>query len=190
MTLIANTQPAFALTPDNHQGHHGGHKRGVSEKDSVNFAATHGVGTTHHTTHDLSRQVGDLKSDALSAVLKSAYDTVVATNVQGEANKLATAVQGAELRVQAERNLALLSSNLEHASHEALMLATSNHASILLEMCKCCSKTDALIISESAATRDLIQSKAETALRDKLHSAEMAIIIANSKLAGGPIIPV
>ena len=203
MTILATTQPAFALTPDNHDDHgHRGHhdyNRGWNGKDQTVLSATNAARDTHKTSHDVFDKVST-----------TAHATETATHLNGAAGQLATNVAAGALGVAiqataAATNLAIektaAATNLaiektsaagqllavQNAAAAALAAAT-NHAAILLEMCKCCCKTDELIRSEAGATRALISANEATALRDKLHSSQTAIIIANSKLVGGPIV--
>lgn len=76
---------------------------------------------------------------------------------------------------------------VQNAAAAALTAAT-NHAAILLEMCKCCCKTDELIRSEAGTTRELMRDLNLSDVRAELAKTQMGIAIANSKIATAPIV--
>lgn len=205
MTILATTQPAFALTPDNHddhghRGYYGGHgDHGISPKDQTVFSSVNATRDTHKTSHDVFDKVSTTSAAVEVAVERNGRSAELATEKNGRSGELTTTVASGALGVAiqataAATNLAIQVSDakinllaVQNASAAALAAAT-NHAAILLELCKCCGKTDELIRQEAGKTRQLIQDNTAADLRDKLHNAQTAIIIANSKLVGGPIV--
>lgn len=210
MTILANTQPAFALTHDDDHGHRGHHNGGISDKDQTVFSSVNAARDTRDTTHDLSRQVGSLESGLLSAVYKNTFDLSINVEKNGAANQLATNVQGAANNLAIEKtaaattliveksiaatNLAVQVSSAEgrllavqNAGATALAAATNN-AAVLAAMAACCCEIKERVREDGEATRTVIRDNEMHGLREKLSQAQTAITVANARIATAPIV--
>lgn len=204
------TTPQLVLDFDKDHHGYGHHNHGISDKDQTVFSATNAARDTHKTSHDVLDKVATTANDVAVAVEKngrsgelttqvaagalgvSIQATAAATNLAIE--KTAAATNLTTEKGIAATNLAIQVSNaqiqllaVQNASAAALT-AANNHSALLLEMCKCCCKTDELIRSEAGATRELMRSLNLDDVRAELAKTQMGVALANAKIATAPIV--